>query len=84
MLRQNRVVVNHENLYVSNEIENRRLEQLLSQLENFNLQATLVIGFALSTMNADNLVAIADDTSKFCIYKQPGASILYGVTTCLA
>ena len=40
------------------------IAQLHTQLNSFNLQATLIVGFALSTLNADNLVAISDDLSK--------------------
>lgn len=57
------------------------IAQLQSHLESFNLQATLIVGFALSTLNADNLVAISDDQSKFCMYKQPVVAGLWAVLT---
>lgn len=81
MLQIEREIVQRENAYTSNEIDNRRLEQLHTQLQSFNLQATLIVGFALSTLNADNLVAVSDDLSKFCVYKQPFISGCYFVLT---
>jgi hypothetical protein len=81
MLRVERDIVNRSNEFTANEIENRRLEQLHTQLENFNLQATIIIGFALGTINADNLVALADDVSKFCLYKQAGFAHAYAILT---
>lgn len=106
MLQIEREIVQRENAYTSNEIDNRRLEQvhgeflaagkitalhhtprvsrceqLHTQLQSFNLQATLIVGFALSTLNADNLVAISDDLSKFCMYKQPIVASLYVMLT---
>ena len=65
MLRAEREVVKREDAFTANEIEFRRLEQLHSQLESFLLQATLITGFAIGTLNADNLVAIVDDVGKF-------------------
>ena len=41
----------------------------------------MIVGFALSTLNADNLVAISDDVSKFCMYKQPIVAGLYAILT---
>ena len=84
MLQADREIVHREDTYTSNEIENGRLEQLHLHLESFNLQATLIVGFALSTLNADNLVAIADDQSRFCLYKQPTTAGLYVVLTMFA
>jgi hypothetical protein len=81
MLRAEREVVKREDAFTANEIEFRRLEQLHSQLESFLLQATLITGFAIGTLNADNLVAIIDDVGKFCIYKQPVTAHLYVVLT---
>ena len=81
MLQIEREIVQRENAYTSNEIDNRRLEQLHTQLQSFNLQATLIVGFALSTLNADNLVAISDDLSKFCMFKQPIVAGCYFVLT---
>ena len=40
MLRLEREVVDRENVFIANEIEKRRLEQLQNQLESFNLQVT--------------------------------------------
>lgn len=62
----------------------RCLWQLHASLNSFNLQATLIVGFALGTLNADNLVAISDDLSKYCLYKQPFVSGLYIVLTIVA
>ena len=76
-----REIVQRENAYTNNEIENRRLEQLHTQLNSFNLQATLIVGFALGTLNADNLVAISDDISNFCMYKQPEIAGFYAILT---
>ena len=84
MLNIERTLVNTESAYTANEIENRKLEQLHSQLESFNLQATLIVGFAFTTMNADNLVALGDDVGKFCIYKRPVLAHIYVVLTLLA
>jgi hypothetical protein len=83
-------VVNRENAYQSNEIEARRLEQLQTQLESFNLQATLIVGFALATINSDNLVNLADETSRFCVYKRPVLAHIYvllssfSIATCMS
>ena len=84
MLNIERTLVNAESAYTANEIEFRKLEQLQGQLDSFNLQATLIVGFAFTTMNADNLVALADDVGKFCIYKRPVLAHLYVVLTLLA
>lgn len=53
----------------------RKLEMELQELGNnhqslnsLSVQATLVVGFSLATLNADNLMALGDDTSPFCIY----------------
>ena len=46
------------------------MSQLHAQLNAFNVQATLIVGFALGTFNADNLTAISNDLSSFCVYKR--------------
>lgn len=84
MLQLERALVNTESAYAANEIEYRRLEQLHSQLESFNLQATLIVGFVFTTLNADSLVALSDDLSKNCIYKAPVVAHFYIVLTVMA
>lgn len=82
--------VTRENAYQINEIENRRLDQLQSQLESFNLQATLIVGFALATVNSGNLGMLADETSRFCVYKRPVVAHIYfllasfSIATCMS
>merc|ERR1719230_664782 len=68
-------MVKREDRFRSNEIEHRNLERLHALLGSFNTQATLVIGFSLASLAADNLVALGDDQSKFCVYK-PGRRFL--------
>ena len=58
-----------ENLHFANEINARQLEQYHGMLNAFNTQATLIVGFALSAVNHDNLNALANDQSKYCIYR---------------
>jgi hypothetical protein len=70
-------VISHENAVEANVIENRRLEQLQSQLESFNLQATLIVGFSLSTLSPGTIMGLADDTSRFCVYKSPVIAHFY-------
>jgi len=82
--RAERTLVSTESQFTANEIEYRKLEQLQSKLDSFNLQATLIVGFSFTTMNADNLVALADDMSKFCVYKQPVLAHLYVIFTVVA
>lgn len=68
----NRVVrdeIRAENRHHANMIDERSLERHHLLLNSFNMQATLVVGFALSSINADNLSALSDDQSKFCMYK---------------
>ena len=57
-----------ENVHHSNEINARNLEQYHQMLNSFNMQATLIVGFALNSINHDNLNALASDESKYCLY----------------
>ena len=81
MLQIEREVVRRENEMSTNEIENRRLEQLHLQLNSINLQATLVLGFNLILFCQDNIVRLADDESKFCLFKQPIVAGIYVMLT---
>ena len=84
MLQIERTLVNTESAYVANEIEYRKLEQLHMQFGSIELQATLVVGFVFTTMNADNLVALGDDQGKYCLYKAPFKTHLYIICTVCA
>ena len=44
--------------------------------------ATLIVGFSLSSLSADNLAQLGDDSSSFCIYK--GRSMFLGFVFVLA
>lgn len=57
-----------ENVHHTNEINARNLDQYHAMLNSFNTQATLIVGFALNSINHDNLSALASDESKYCIY----------------
>ena len=107
MLQIEREIVQRENAYTTNEIDNRRLEQVFTHrtvvrrdadrdhtsrlfgvcwqlhahFDAFNVQATLICGMVLGTVNADSLVSISGDMSNFCIYKQPIISCMYIVLT---
>ena len=69
--------------HASNTIEQQNLEKFHDQLNAFNTQATLILGFALASLHADNLVALGDDQSKYCIYKSERTTWGYilGVST---
>ena len=84
MLQIEREVVRRQNDVSSNEIENQRLEQLHIQLQSINLQATLVLGFNLVLFCQDNIARIADDESKFCLFKQPVVSSFYIMLTIIS
>ena len=84
MLQIERTLVNTESAYTANEIDYRKLEQLHTQFGSVELQATLIVGFVFTTMNADNLVALGDDNGKYCMYKTPVLTHLYIITTVLA
>ena len=72
-----------EDKHKINEIEQRNLEKYHEQLNSINTQATLILGFALTSLHADNLLALGDDQSKYCIYKEgrTGWGYLLGVST---
>ena len=69
--------------HASNTIEQQNLEKFHDQMNAFNTQATLILGFALQSLHADNLVALGDDQSKYCIYKSERTTWGYilGVST---
>ena len=48
-----------ENVHHTNEINARNLDQYHAMLNSFNTQATLIVGFALNSINHDNLSALA-------------------------
>mgnify|MGYP006132887925 CR=1 FL=1 len=72
-----------ENRHRTNEIEQGNLEKYHDQLNSFNTQATLILGFALASLNADNLIALGDDQSKYCLYKKERQAwgYLFGIST---
>lgn len=72
-----------ENVHHTNEINARNLDQYHQMLNSFNTQATLIVGFALNSINHDNLSALASDTSKYCIYTSSRAffGYLFGCST---
>lgn len=73
-----------ENIHHTNEINARNLEQYHNMLNSFNTQATLIVGFAIAMINHDNLNAIADEGSKYCLYRSSHRAFfafLYGVST---
>ena len=45
------------------------LGQLHLQMQNLELQATLIAGFALGQLSSDLLTPLGSDLSEFCIYK---------------
>lgn len=59
------------------EVDTARLKLFQDTLRNLSLQATLILGFSLSTYGADMLPVILDDTSNFCFYKN-GWNMLFG------
>jgi hypothetical protein len=84
MLQLEREVVRRENMYMYNEIENRRLDKIHMTLNSLSLTATLIFGLNLSHLNQDNIVQLADDQSKFCSFKQPLAAGAYVCFTCFS
>ena len=75
-----------ENQHKTNVIDERNLEKYHDQLSSFNTQATLVLGFAVASLNADNLFALGDDQSKYCLYKPERMAwgYVFGLSTCLS
>ena len=75
-----------ENQHKTNVIDERNLEKYHDQLSSFNTQATLVLGFAVASLNADNLFALGDDQSKYCLYKSERMAwgYVFGLSTCLS
>lgn len=84
MLNLERSLVNAESQYHRNEIEYRKLEHLQSQLDSFSGLGTLIAGFVFVTLNADLMDEVADGTSKFCMFKQPGLAHIYIILTLVA
>ena len=58
------------------EMDLRDLSNTHQSLNSLSVQATLVVGFSLASLNADNLATLGDDTSSFCIYKTVEARVL--------
>lgn len=72
-----------ENKHRHNVIEQGNLEKYHDQLNSFNTQATLVLGFAVASLNSDNLIALGDDQSKYCLYKDDRMvwGYVFGIST---
>jgi len=75
-----------ENQHKTNVIDERNLEKYHDQLSSFNTQATLVLGFAVASLNSDNLIALGDDQSKSCLFKAERRAwgYVFGISTCLS
>ena len=58
-----------ENKVRSLETDGMRLKLYQDMLTNIATQATLLLGFSLSTYGADMLPTVLDDESTFCFYK---------------
>ena len=82
MLSADLAVVQRENQFRLNEIENRKLEQLHVLLSTFNTQATLIVGFALASLSSDLLGELGSDLSPSCMYKgdRIGVAFLFCIT----
>ena len=52
------------------------LSHLHAQLNSINTQSTLIVGFAVSSLGADSLAELADNTGQFCIYKSVASKIV--------
>ena len=73
-----------ENIHRTNEINARNLEQYHQMLNAFNTQATLIVGFSVAMINHDNLNAIANEGSKYCMYRRDGRAVfafIFGAST---
>ena len=77
-----------ENVDHANQINAKALEQYHNLLNSFNTQATLIVGFALGSINHDNLHAIVSDGSRYCVYKSSrqafGFAFLSATVTCIS
>ena len=51
------------------EVHLRELSNIHQSLNSLSVQATLIVGFSLASLSADNLATLGDDSSSFCIYK---------------
>ena len=69
MLRAHIHSLENENSVRRIEIELRTLQNLHNQLQNVMTQASLIICFSLAALSSDNLTALGNDTSRFCVYK---------------
>jgi len=71
MLSADLAVVQRENQFRLNEIENRKLEQLHQLLSTFNTQATLIVGFALASLrHAATLPQLSRSMTRACPVSQ--------------
>ena len=66
-----------ENKVRTLESDGMRLKLYQDMLTNISTQATLLLGFSLSTYGADMLPQILDDSSSFCFYKD-GWTMFFG------
>ena len=60
-----------DTVHHANEIGTKSLDRYHAMINSLNLQATLIVGFAISSLNHDNLNAIISDVSRYCVYKSP-------------
>ena len=74
-------VIFADNLHHANEISTKLLDRYHSMLNSFNLQATLIVGFAISSINHDNMNAIISDASRYCLYKAPAGGFGFAFVT---
>ena len=51
------------------------LDHLSRRLENYMLQATVIIAFAVTSLSAETLEIMASYTSAFCVWKSPAVCV---------
>ncbi len=51
------------------------LDHLSRRLENYMLQATVIIAFAVTSLSAETLQIMASYTSPFCVWKSPAVCV---------
>ena len=51
------------------------LDHLSRRLENYMLQATVIIAFAVTSLSAETLEIMASYTSAFCVWKSPAVCL---------
>ena len=61
--------VHQENAVNMMQLDMLRLSTLQTQLGNVSLQATLIIGFAISMFSGDSMNPLMDDLGPRCLYK---------------